>query len=641
MARILLVEDDEGLASAYRRILTVGTGPEPVQVECVRSFREALELTRARRRAQTPFAVAFVDLQLAGGRDGLDTLDVLHKEDPDLQTALCTGADVAPALIARRVTDPARVLLLRKPLHPAEVQQIARCLCDKWRLARSLRQANESLFLEVAERTRAHRLVAKLARLCNEASSVEAASRGLDAVLHAELGASEVELNVNPDRRIETPVPGHNRAEALEAVDCEATRWCGDRLTVTMPMHAGEIRLRLAARQLEPVLVDALVTGCRQLAEVVRRARAERRRDEATEEAARARDEAEEASGAKSSFLAAMSHALRTPLHGILGTADLLPAHGLAPDGLALLDGLQSSARGLLAVVDDVLDVARLEAGRSRPRETECDPRRLVRAVARQGASAARLHRVVVRTAVDGAPEKAWIDAARVRQVLGRLMSFAIERAEGGEVRLTARTWEGGLAFTVSHSGSRPIRGPNRPGIVVPGAARRGTPSDLGLAIVERRVAAMAGRLSVDARADGACELQVWFPLVASPPARSMALRVLVVDDNPVNRLVARKLIERLGGVTGEAADGVAAIEAVLGGEWDLVLMDYEMPGMNGDEVTRRIRALVQPPPRVVGVSAHALPEIRDACLAAGMDDWITKPLTVDQLRPLLGTPAA
>ncbi|WP_156963669.1 hybrid sensor histidine kinase/response regulator [Muricoccus aerilatus] len=387
---------------------------------------------------------------------------------------------------------------------------------------------------------------------------------------------------------------------------------------------------------------------------------------------AAARDEAAAAGAAKSRFLARMSHELRTPLNGVLGMAQALASDPALPpahrDRAAMLE---AAGRHLLDVANDVLDLAHVEAGRMPLR---CMPVVLVplleacAALIRPGASAAG---TAVATEHDASlPEAVLLDPMRVRQLVLNLLSNAVKFSpEGGLVRL--RSWR-----TAESAGPPRLRlevldqGPG-----VPASQRAkvfddfvrlehptGTPRregfGLGLAIAQGIVRAMSGRIGVEdnpeAAAQGKTGACFWVELpleagevpelapaaeAAAPAPRS--LRVLVVDDVQTNRLVAGALLERAGHRAELAEGGEGALAAVAraareGEPFDIVLMDLAMPGMDGLEATRRLRAL--PPEEggtvaVVALTAGVMETDIAACRAAGMTGYLPKPLTQEALQ--------
>ena len=372
----------------------------------------------------------------------------------------------------------------------------------------------------------------------------------------------------------------------------------------------------------------------------------------AATEAARA------AAVAKSQFLANMSHEIRTPMNGVLGHAQHLAELGLDAEQRSVVDDILRSGEALLQVLDDVLDFSKLEAGKLRIDSAPFEPRALADDLVVLLGPKARENGIALETEIDaGVPFWLVGDAGRIRQVLVNLGGNAVKFTKQGRVVLRVRcdAIEAAVAtlrFEVSDTG-----------IGIPASAletifdaftqadasttRRFGGTGLGLSISRELVQRMGGELGVSSEVGRGSSF--WFvlplPVCAAPlvsprerfAARSTAgraLRVLAAEDNPVNQRVLRRLLERLGCSVDLASDGAEAVSRLESGEYDLVLMDCQMPGIDGFEATRRIRSLAGSKARIpiVAVTAHALEGDRERCLAAGMDDYVTKPLRPDSL---------
>jgi signal transduction histidine kinase/DNA-binding response OmpR family regulator len=379
----------------------------------------------------------------------------------------------------------------------------------------------------------------------------------------------------------------------------------------------------------------------------------------AMEQLAEARDQAKAATEAKSAFLSRMSHELRTPLNSILGFAQLLAAdRSLTEAQRAQVQTLLGAGRHLLELVNGLLDLSKIEAGR-----LELAPRTV--ALSQLLGSCAELLRpeaerkgIALRVALsESLPEHVRADPTRLRQLVLNLLSNAVKfTPPGGVVALRAMA-------LVEAGAVRPVRievEDTGPGIPKEQQGRlfqdfqQIAPSlepgtGLGLAITAKLAEAMGGRIGCDSEPGRGALFWIELPLPveaapeaeaaeASPPAADRALRVLVVDDVAANRLVARAMLTAAGHEADLAADGDSAIAAVEAHDYDAVLMDLQMPGMDGLEATRRIRAL--PPPKgrvpVVALTASALPEQVEACRAAGMDAHLAKPIERDALLAVL-----
>ena len=376
-----------------------------------------------------------------------------------------------------------------------------------------------------------------------------------------------------------------------------------------------------------------------------------------------AREAAEQANRHKTRFLAHLSHELRTPLNGVLGIAQILAADpALADEQHERAVLLERAGRHLNALLADVLDLSSIEAGRL---ELVAVPTRLdelideVAGLTRAAAGARGLRFVLERSGA--LPEAVLCDPLRMRQILHNLLTNAVKFSPPGSqvsLGLSAAPGGRGMVLTVTDEGpgvpedfrdrlfqdySRATR-----------EAAKGDGTGLGLAISAGLARAMGGSIRFGTGPGGRGSVfEAHLPLAAvpPPPARAEArragphprLRVLVVDDMAVNRLVLRSMLQAAGHAVTEAADGAACL-ALLETEPlpDLVLMDVLMPGLDGLETTRRIRAMpgAAATLRIVAVTAGVMPEQRAACLQAGMDGVLHKPVDRAALAGLLATAA-
>ncbi|TDR50138.1 TMAO reductase system sensor TorS [Halomonas ventosae] len=368
--------------------------------------------------------------------------------------------------------------------------------------------------------------------------------------------------------------------------------------------------------------------------------------------------EAESASRAKSEFLATVSHEIRTPLNGVIGMSDLLQDQPLPDRARHYADTIHDSARLLLELINDILDFSKIEAQRL---ELEARPFALGELV--DGAIslfAPRAEARGTRLACELDPELPPYlvgDAGRLRQVLLNLLSNAIKFTEQGEVLLRVRDeGEGQVLFEVLDTGGgiaprrqEQLFEPFQQGD--PSTARRFGGTGLGLAISKRLVEAQGGRIGLESEegqgsrfwfvlplsaADSDAEAQA--SVAAVPEQRVADARLLVVEDNPVNQQVARAMLERLGCRVSVADSADAALRLAGRERFDLIFMDVQLPGMDGLEATRRLRARggwsAEVP--VVAMTAGGPGGDQARCLAAGMNGYLTKPLFQDALMATL-----
>jgi len=360
-----------------------------------------------------------------------------------------------------------------------------------------------------------------------------------------------------------------------------------------------------------------------------------------------ARRQAEEADAAKSRFLALMSHEMRTPLHGVVGYAEVLSRRsGLAREARHQVEEIQRSGAALLTLVEDVLEVSRGDAVACL--DVVCPANLLAQAAdASRDCAASKKLPIHVRV-LPGADAPVVADRRRLRQILHRLVSNAVKFTTEGEITVTASR-EGALTvFRVSDTGAGidPDLVPTLFEAFVQAddsISRAHVGAGLGLAVARRLTCAMGGQIALESSSSAGSTFVVRLPLaladVAPKPADQIeeiladagaSARVLIVDDHPTNREVARLMLAPLGCDIFEAVDGVEAVEMASSAHYDLILMDVRMPRMDGIAATQAIRALDGAFARtpILAVTADAMPEDAARCLAAGMDGHVAKPLT-------------
>ena len=375
---------------------------------------------------------------------------------------------------------------------------------------------------------------------------------------------------------------------------------------------------------------------------------------------AQARDEALAASEAKGRFLATMSHELRTPLNGVIGTTSLMLDLELSAEARELVETIHASGETLVRVINDILDFSKIEAGRLEIERTPVEVPDLVNDVVAlyRGHANSRGLRLSA-LGPRGCPA-VLADPVRLKQILGNLVSNALKFTQEGSVRVAwGVRWEGEEAlilFDVSDTGIgipddrlQRIFAPFDQGD--PTVQRRFGGTGLGLAISHRLVELMGGGIGVHSQPNvgSTFSVQIRCPVVAeTPEAEEVAevaivgkLNVLLAEDNPVNVKVAGRVLSRLGCRFDVARDGMEAIRLALASDYDVILMDVQMPGCDGIEATRAIRAHESARGghrRIVAVTANAMESDRLECSAAGMDGFLAKPFTLDQVRICLSS---
>jgi len=369
---------------------------------------------------------------------------------------------------------------------------------------------------------------------------------------------------------------------------------------------------------------------------------------------------AEVANDAKSAFLAMMSHELRTPLNGVLGMAQALKRSSLDDAQAGYVKVLEESGDVLLAVLNDVLDFSKIEAGKLEVERAPVDLPDLVSSLERLWGPRADDKGVGFSTILDpDAPAAFFGDPVRLRQILNNLVSNAIKFTDAGAVSVRTRVVDGDrLRFEVQDTGcgiseealSRLFTAFEQADT---STARRYGGTGLGLAISRKLARLMGGDVTVETTPGAGSTFRCELPLVPCDvesarqvvpdaaellPATTGVLEVLAAEDNIVNQRVLAALLSGAPLNIRFVEDGAAALEALAAQRFDIVLMDVQMPRMDGMEATRRLRA--EPGPNratpVIALTANALHEHRDAYLAAGMDAFAAKPVDVRELLQLI-----
>ncbi len=416
-------------------------------------------------------------------------------------------------------------------------------------------------------------------------------------------------------------------------------------------------------------------------------------------EAERARDAAERALRVKSDFLATVSHELRTPMNGVIGMSELLLASGLGGDQKDIAETLRDSAETMVGLIEEVLDFSKIEAGKLVLERAPFDLRLAIDGVLRMLSVLARRRGLTLNASFEGPlPSRVLGDITRLRTLVTNLVGNALKFTERGAVELRAALdarddQRAVMRVSVLDTGigmsPATIERLFEPFTQADASStRRYGGTGLGLAICKRLVQEMGGEIGVES-AEGAgstfwftlpleieaastlgadaCESVVYasaaqpsmrpsrpppstrpaqvpvstrpsrVPMSTRPPVTSSRPTVLVVDDNAVNRLVAARLLQKLNYEVDTAASGVLAVSACARRSYDAVLMDCHMPEMDGYEATRAIRRMHPAGTLgIVAMTANAQEGDRERCRAAGMDDYVTKPVRVETMRETL-----
>jgi two-component system, sensor histidine kinase and response regulator len=684
--RILVIDDNRGIHDCFREILR--GRPVGFTMHSAYQGMEGVDLLRHGLEKGEPYAVAFVDMQLPPGIDGIETITKLWELDPDLQVVICTAHSDCRWSQLTKLGNSDQLLILKKPFDLVEVRQMAEALSVKWELLRRGRHHLEDLEARVAERTQ------NLASANQELRDQIGERKLAEAALReSELRFRQLAENSSEVFWVASPTgeellyisPAYEQicGRSCHSIYEDPKQWFKNILEEDRPVVLNalsalsqgtncdlEYRIRhsndsirwIRDRRFAIRGDDKKVVRTCGVAEDV----TERKSLEA--EMARARDAALEAARMKSEFLANMSHEIRTPMNGVIGMTGLLLDTELDQRQRDYAETIRCSAESLLSILNDILDFSKIEAGKLEFENLEFDLDEVVKGALCVLVPEARTKGLELRTEIDPEARKSLCgDPGRLRQVLTNLLNNAVKFTEHGEVLLrvvpqkdaSAKCADSktALRFEIKDTGiglSEEARGRIFDAFsqADQSTTRRYGGTGLGLTISRQLVKMMHGEIGVESEPGKGSTF--WFTarfaqhaLGKTTPARQKPLpstQVLLADDSATDRQIVRAQLAALGMRCTPAGSGEEALqflcEAIAEGDgYAVAIIDMEMPGMNGMELARAIKSdAITTNTRVIMLCSDEQPIDAEAHKNSDIDAFLLKPVGQPQLHQCLAT---